>query len=901
MGIIYGIEELEDRHEKYEVIKKDIVEDDVDVCIIGSGAAGAVLAKELVESGKKVVLLERGGYYEGKDMNQREVDMMPLLWKNAGFNFVDSLRIAIAQGSCLGGSTIINDAVCFDTPDRVREEWKKIGVNFSEEEWSVHLKRVNRILRVRKVADAELNRNNLMLKVGAKKIGLRDGRKNRRNCVNCMQCGFCHIGCHYETKQNVLVTYIHMALEAADSKMKIYCNCEVEKIIYKNNNSSRNSTMTATHESDNFVEAVEGSFIDIDRNKSYRIRINSKIVIVSAGAIASSVLLLQNRIAQDTAGRDLCLHPAIEVIGDFDYEIKGNQGIPMAYTVHDFGITRTTDLTRKKYGFNNGREFLIESIFLPILQFSIALSARGSVPEYRRLIERFNNYAMAGIMVRDGDIDGNIGRVSLTTTNRASVSYEPREKELKGLANGVKVLGKIWFALGARRIIIPHMTTNIIERTEISSFDDFDKIVDNIIIGDSKNLLLGSAHPQSGNKIGTDQANSVVDSDCKVHGFRNLFVCDASVFPTAVGVNPQITVMAVASIIASRIIEDWDTKYADIPVSSGLGETCGVTQPMYCRKDDLSRIFDSQQNHYDIRKLVNSGNWSFDPSTLVISNDSHWKGMFPRDTDIQNTLELYFGGFWKRFTKNDGEIVGLTHAYELPVCAANRATSKDLPGFGKVILLEYNDPPFNQFYDILKIVDENTILGKAFLGTPSPGNEVMTFSMSRKYPFEFMDREDHQMLYSKMKKPRLHAIAGIWEGQLVSDSTWTDPVFRFRFYFDSDENIWKNHYLLGGILAGTTIVRDKANHLETEDATGFFHNEIRQVNNNTMIGKYYLESNLLSRWLPEGLDFLHVDKTGSNVLLYVLKRAGIGSGFENTVKRNLSRTGRHFCPILSQI
>ena len=71
-------------------------------------------------------------------------------------------------------------------------------------------------------------------------------------------------------------------------------------------------------------------------------------------------------------------------------------------------------------------------------------------------------------------------------------------------------------------------------------------------------FFLDSAHPQSGNRIGKSQLDSVVDSDCKVHGFKNLFVCDASVFPTAVGVNPQISVMTVASIIASRIIKDWD-------------------------------------------------------------------------------------------------------------------------------------------------------------------------------------------------------------------------------------------------------------------------------------------------------------------------------------------------------
>ena len=147
MGIIYGIENLGQRNEKYEIIKNDIVEF-ADVCIIGSGAAGAVLAKELVESGKKVVLLERGGYYEGKDMNQRDADMMPLLWKNGGLNFDENLRIAIAQGCCLGGSTIINDAVCFDTPQRVREEWTDLGVDFSENEWASHTQRVRNIVHV---------------------------------------------------------------------------------------------------------------------------------------------------------------------------------------------------------------------------------------------------------------------------------------------------------------------------------------------------------------------------------------------------------------------------------------------------------------------------------------------------------------------------------------------------------------------------------------------------------------------------------------------------------------------------------------------------------------------------------------------------------------------------------
>jgi choline dehydrogenase-like flavoprotein len=866
MGVIYGIEELRQRNERYEVIKEDIFEtDNVDVCIIGSGAGGAVLTKELVEAGKKVVLLERGGYHEGRDMNQRDADMMPLLWKNGGFNFDDSLRIAIAQGCCLGGSTIINDAVCFDTPPRVRQEWKQLGVNFSDEEWSYHLNRVNTILNVTEVADDELNRNNLMLKEGAEKLGMRDHRKNYRNCVNCMQCGFCHLGCHYETKQNVLVTYIHQALKKPDSIVRIYCNCHVNKIIYSNG----------------IVSGIEGDFVDIDGKRTYRIRVNAKAVIISAGAIASTKLLLANGISQSTAGVGLCLHPGIQVLGDFDYEIKGNQGVPMAYTVHDFGVIRSNDQTRRDYNFENGGEFLLESIFIPLLQFSIAISASG-IGQHRVLIERFNNYSMAGIVVRDG----NIGRIALTTTGRASVNYELTEKELKIIAKGTEVLAKMWFKLGARKVVIPHRSLSVIEKEE-----DIPNLTSKIL-NDPKNLLLGSAHPQSGNRIGTNPLSSVVDSDCRVHGFKNLFVCDASVFPTSVGVNPQVTVMAIASIVAARLIKDWSKKYAVIPLASSMGSVCAVSQPMYCLRNNLSKLFDSVDTKHDSNMLVNSpsdtvgdSNWSFDPENLIITNNSHWKGIYPRDSDIRNTLTLYFGGFWKRFKKEGNEVAGITHPFELPVFAANKAYDQELEGFGKVILLEYTQPIYNLFYDVLKIVDENTILGKAFFGRPRFGREMLTFSMARKYPFEFMSEEDHEMLYMRTKKPRRETLEGIWEGQLVSDSMWTQPVFRFKYYFDTDKKTLKNDYLFGNVLAGTAIVHEKEDHLEMQDVTGVFHDEIRQVNDNIIIGKYYSQTTQVLQWLPrEGLSFLHVDLTRPSVYLpYILKRVGEASAFRNLI------------------
>ena len=270
---------------------------------------------------------------------------------------------------------------------------------------------------------------------------------------------------------------------------------------------------------------------------------------------------------------------------------------------------------------------------------------------------------------------------------------------------------------------------------------------------------------------------------------------------------------------------------------------------------------------------------------LMISNNSHWKGIFPRDSNLRNTLVLYFGGFWKRFKKNGSDISGITHPYEVNVFAKNKATEVNLEGFGKVILLEYLDPPYNQFHDVLKIVDENTILGNAFLGKPVPGRQIMTFSMSRRYPFEFMDEEDHEILYNKMKKPTLESMVGVWEGQLVSDSAWTSPMFRFRYYFkDKNKKELKNDYLFGGVLSGTATVSDKQDHVEMHDVTGNFHDELRQINDSVLIGKYYSTPNQVLHWLPEGLSFIHVDRSKSSIFLpYILKKVGTESLLRNKI------------------
>lgn len=838
---IFGVQNLDAKLERYEIVDRDVVEQ-CDVCIIGSGAAGAVLAKKFCDAGRSVILLEKGGYFEGEDMNQRDEEMIPLLWKNAGANFTHDMRITIAQGSCLGGSTVINDAVCFPIPKLTSRQWREAGVEISDEEWDAACAEVSDEIHVTKVREDELDRNSLLLKRGCTEAGYKEHYPNSRNCVNCMQCGLCHLGCHYETKQDMRVTYIHKALNDPNSRIRIFCNCDVEKL-----GQSYSNTV---------IETVEGSFDDITGNTHFRITVNAAIVILSAGSIASSYILQTNLISLDRVGRGLALHPAPFVIGDFPYLVRGHQGIPMAYTLHDFGVTN---------GVEKGG-FLVEGIFVPPLQFAILISVSG--PLQNELMKRYDHYAMAGVLIRDGSN----GTISVTDQDVPRITYVLGQSEAYDIARGVEIIGKMWFKLGATRLISSHM-----DKVIINNEDELKELV-NLIRSNPSGLMLGSAHPQGGNRMGSDPKICVVDSSGHVFGYKNLFVCDASVFPTALGVNPQLTVMSLATIVAERINKNW-ADYA-VPISDELGQVCSISQPMYCTTSSLENLYESRDNSFSVASLINSDedkivdgkNWSFDAEALTIRNDRYWKGFLANDGNFLSTVEMYAGGFWKRFSKEGDAVKGVTHPYDFSVYAHNIAIEAQYPGFGKVIQLNYTDDLYKPCYDFLKMVDDNTILGEAFLGTPPKGQHLLSFSMSRKYRIDFMTQDDFQMIFdTKCRRPDPNEVMGIWEGRLVSNSTLSPVMFRFRYAKDSQGNLTCN-YIFGDFLPGTSRMKLGEKELSMFDFTGsLFHDEIRMLRKDIMLGKYVSIQDPIFKLFEKSQGFLMRDNN-EECLPYLLSR-----------------------------
>jgi choline dehydrogenase-like flavoprotein len=494
------------------------VTETADVCVVGSGAGGAVVAWELSERGHSVVLLEKGGYHTREQMTQKEDEMMPKLYMNGGFLFSLPSGIAVAQGRCVGGSTVINDAVCFRAPDPVlgwwEDDYKVEGV--SPADLKPYFERVEKRISVSEVRPDELNKNNLVLKRGAEKLGWEAG-PNRRNCRDCRQCGFCQMGCYYGTKQSMLETYIPDTQRFHGDLVKIYSDCEAQKVV---TSGGRAIGVSAT-------STGEGG-------RAHKVDVKAKVTVVSAGTIASSALLLQSGINPGgRVGKRVALHPSPAVVGDFEEEIDGHRGIPMAYHCTEFSVLKT-----------GKRGFMIESVFLAPLQFSLPIP--GVDYDYKELMSRYNHYALLGSLLHDEMV----GSVTVGGPLSPTLNYQISAGDSKTLLEGMKASARILFAAGATKVITSHR-----KKTVLYGDDDL-HLIDEMGAA-PLGMSIGSGHPQGGNPMGGDSSKAVVDSHSKFYGLGGLFVCDASVFPTSLGVNPQVTVMALGARAGDYIGENW--------------------------------------------------------------------------------------------------------------------------------------------------------------------------------------------------------------------------------------------------------------------------------------------------------------------------------------------------------
>lgn len=486
------------------------------VCVIGSGAGGAVVAKELAEAGLDVILLEQGGYYTKEHFTQREEEMMPLLFEDMGQRATEDQAIVILQGKNVGGSTVHNLCYCFRTPKPIVEKWRReAGIRWRYEDLVPSFERVETMLKVKPIPEAQVNTLNRKIREGCEKLGYH-GLVAQHNRENCVSSGFCILGCPFDAKQSMALTYIPAADRAG---ARIFANCAVRRLEVRGVR----------------VERVSGEVVDEWGRSHYTFTVRAQLVVLAAGAINSPQILLRSGVARnDHVGKHLHLHPSVLLAGLYDEEIHGYLGIPQSYYVDEF-----IDLEK-----NPDSGYVIMPIFgFPVLTASQLPSFGRAHAEIMRAYHR-----MVGILVLLHDESE--GDVSVDRSGKVRIRYRLRREEERLMAEGMRHCAEILFASGAREVLVPYFRDPLRLRPR----DDL-RIIEQRGCRQGE-IPLASTHPQGTLRMGEDSRASVVDSFGHYHGIENLFVADMSVFPSSLGAPPQITTAALADHTAHAILAD---------------------------------------------------------------------------------------------------------------------------------------------------------------------------------------------------------------------------------------------------------------------------------------------------------------------------------------------------------
>jgi len=487
-----------------------------DVCVIGSGAGGAVVAKELAERGRAVVVVEEGPYLVNRDFTQREEEMLPRLYVEQGLRTSVDATVVIAQGCAVGGSTVPSSCVCMRTPRHILGHWTAEfslpGIRF--EDLVPFFERVEADAFVRPLRLEDVNANNLKLKNGAERLGFRTTLP-AHNRIDCLGCGYCALGCTYDRKGDALTVHIPAASRHG---ALIIPDCRVERVAA----------------SDGRVTGVAGRFVGTRSGKSFALDVRADTVVLAAGAIGSPALWLRSQLPNpyQQVGRNLHLHPQVAVGAVFDEDIGGWHGIPQSVIVDEF-----LNLDRRIEG-----GYLLLPFFAHPVTTASLLPGFGA--DYHRLMETYPRLALAVVMLHDRTA----GRIELDSAGRVTLSYHLNDEDRSDLLDGMRRLADIQFASGARRVILPY--NEIVELTQRGDY----KPIDEHPFRANDPLLL-SYHPQGTLRMGADPKRSVIDSRCEAHAVKRLFVADASIFPTSIAVPPQLSVMAFALRTAQHIAE----------------------------------------------------------------------------------------------------------------------------------------------------------------------------------------------------------------------------------------------------------------------------------------------------------------------------------------------------------
>ena len=487
---------------------------DADVVIVGSGAGGAVVATELAASGQRVVVLEEGPNVPAERLGaMRPSESMRHVWRDGAFSVAlglgDTPAINVTMGRCVGGSSVLTGGVCFRIPEPVMHHWTtELGLaDYTPRAMLPYFEHVERAIHVEEVPVALRSRSTALFAEGAARrdYAIKPMSRNTRGCNGCGRCNF---GCPHGAKMSVDLSYLPRAMAAGAD---VWSHCLVERIVTRGSR----------------AVGVRGRVLSRPGGRpGGRREVPARRVVLAPGAGHPPLVHPPTaRRHPRPRGKNLTLHPGFRVLARFDEPVRGWRGALQSAWSDAFeheGITLT-------------------GLFVPVGVLGATMPGVGV--EHTRNAANIDHLAMFGGIIHDeggGTVHPGFGREPIVT-------YRMSPRDRAKIPRLVRIMAETFFAAGAREVYLPVLGMRGVTADELA------KVPLESVPG--RRIECASQHPLGSAQMGHGAQSSVVDADGRVWGVDELYIADGSILPTSLGVNPQLSIMAVATRAAWRMRE----------------------------------------------------------------------------------------------------------------------------------------------------------------------------------------------------------------------------------------------------------------------------------------------------------------------------------------------------------
>jgi len=480
--------------------------EECDVVIVGSGAGGAVAAAELAAAGLDVIVLEAGSHYDRDSYPADHLDAIAELYRDGGLTIAEGRPpIPVPVAKVVGGTTVINSGTCFRAPEPVLADWReRFGISWAGE-MDADYAEAERTLRVTQLDPETMGRNGQLAMEGAAAIGA-GGAPIHRNAGNCDQCSSCPFGCEIDAKRGMHVSYLPRAVAAG---ARIRAGVEAERVIVE----------------DGRAVGVDCSTRAGGRRRPFTVRAR-RAVIAAGGSFGTPELLLRSGLGGRQVGRNLHIHPACWVGARYEEEVRGWDGVMQSYYVDEW----------------EHAGILLEATFTPLAFGGAWLLGAGE--SHQRAMLDFGHVGSIGVHLNDKSS----GRVGLGAEGSLRASYKLTKGDADRLAFGIARAAEIHFAAGATEVYPNIARVGVLKPGDLATFE--------ATSFKPAELRLEAFHPMGTARIAADPAQGVCATDGSVNGTSDLYVADGSLFPTSVGVNPMMTIIAFSKQIARGLAEN---------------------------------------------------------------------------------------------------------------------------------------------------------------------------------------------------------------------------------------------------------------------------------------------------------------------------------------------------------